>query len=169
MSARGSMVFTAVLVAGTSFAGSVDSIAVGDGARDVNSRLDAIARSSSSIFRLSGLSRMKEALRSLPTRYCSENWNGYGEKSLSRASYESAERFLDLLPAVVEEGEVGVDADGEVVLEWYKSINRMVSLCFGNNAKVYCISRTERGKATMTFERERQEDIIRLVGEVTGV
>ena len=46
------------------------------------------------------------------------DWDGDGGHSILGGSYREARRFLELLPAAFPSPLIGVDADGEVTLEW---------------------------------------------------
>lgn len=46
------------------------------------------------------------------------DWDGDGGHAIVGGSYKQARRFLELLPAAFPAPLIGVDADGEVTLEW---------------------------------------------------
>jgi hypothetical protein len=65
-----------------------------------------------------------------------DDWDGDGAAALSTASFLSAKRFLEALPASLQHPEVSLDPDGEVVFEWMRGPRRVFSISFGAGGKL---------------------------------
>jgi len=111
---------------------------------------------------------MSSALAALPGKYAVGNWNGYGEKPLNEASYGFASEFAGHLPAAFRGADVGVDADGEVTLEWYRSRDCQCSLTFAASGNVYCVVRKDGDKVTAMIASKAAGKIIDLIGDVVN-
>jgi hypothetical protein len=62
-------------------------------------------------------------------RHCgAANWDGYGAAPVAEQTYEQARSFLDALPSGTPVPSVGVEADGHLTLEWYRSPRRLLSV-----------------------------------------
>jgi len=58
------------------------------------------------------------------------NWDGYGGKSVSQGAHERAKRFIRLLPLDVAP-DVAADPDGELLLEWRRGPNAVLTISIG--------------------------------------
>lgn len=160
---------SAVLAAGITISPVVATPAAGEESAFVARQLENVARDMHRSVVLGGLHRMREALATLPREYCESNWNGYDEDPLSVLSWNNANRFMSYLPDSIEEAEVGVSADGEVVLEWFYDRDRQCSVTFGRNGSVYFISRLPGKRASITYGTAYYGEIAKLIGQVTNV
>ncbi len=62
-------------------------------------------------------------------KHCSvANWDGYGAVPVAEQTYEQARSFLDALPSGTPVPSVGVEPDGHLTLEWYRSPRRLLSV-----------------------------------------
>jgi hypothetical protein len=111
---------------------------------------------------------MSAALASLPDNYSCENWNGYGEKPLNDSSYRHAMEFADALPLSCRNADVGIDADGEVTFEWYRSNDCQCSLTFAESGNVYCVVRHDGDRVSAVVSSRSVEKILGLIGGVVN-
>jgi hypothetical protein len=56
------------------------------------------------------------------------DWDGAGGHAILAGSYKQAQVFLELLPAAFPAPLIGVDADGEVTLEWIRGAHAAFSV-----------------------------------------
>ena len=111
---------------------------------------------------------MSAALASLPSNYSCENWNGYGEKPLNESSFRHAKEFAGTLPLSYRNADVGIDADGEVTFEWYRSNDCQCSLTFAESGNVYCVVRHEGDRVSAVVSSRSVEKILGLIGGVVN-
>jgi len=64
------------------------------------------------------------------------DWDAEGAAALSPASFLTARRFLDALPASLRNPEVSLDPDGEMVFEWTGRARQAFSISFGAGGKL---------------------------------
>jgi len=63
---------------------------------------------------------------------CNEpGWNGYAAEPVSVETYRHAYQFLELLPYGVKPPSVGVESDGHLTFEWYRSKEHVLSVSIG--------------------------------------
>lgn len=65
-----------------------------------------------------------------------DDWDGDGAAAVSAASFLTAKRFLDVLPAGLQRPDVSLDPDGEMVFEWSGGPQRVFSISFGAGGKL---------------------------------
>ena len=106
------------------------------------------------------------ALASLQSNYSRENWNGYGEKPLNEPSYRHAMEFAGSLPLSYRNADVGIDADGEVTFEWYRSKDCQCSLTFAESGSVYCVVRHDGDRVSAVVSSRSVDKILGLIGGV---
>lgn len=75
-------------------------------------------------------------LQSLYREAQAEDWDGEGSAPISESSYDNARRFLADLPSSAPIPEVDVDADGEVVFEWFYGPAKVLTVVIGSNARL---------------------------------
>lgn len=56
------------------------------------------------------------------------NWDGQGAAPVAQETYRIAYRFLEALPLGTPAPSVGVEPDGHLTLEWYRSPRRTLSV-----------------------------------------
>src|SRR5919108_2658306 len=54
------------------------------------------------------------------------DWDGYGAEPVLEETYRWAYRFLEAFPLGTRVPSVGVEADGHLTLEWYRSPSRLL-------------------------------------------
>lgn len=63
---------------------------------------------------------------------CSQpDWDGYGARPISQASYVAARAFLDALPMWLPVPDIVPESDGEIAIEWDIEPNRIFSVSIG--------------------------------------
>ena len=73
------------------------------------------------------------ALEEAYQEHSAENWDGYGAKAISPASYALASRLLETLPLSTPAPQVNVEPDGEIALEWYLGPRKVFSVSVGGH------------------------------------
>jgi hypothetical protein len=67
----------------------------------------------------------------------SEGWDGYGAAPVLDETYRQAYRFLEALPLGTPPPSVGVEADGHLTLEWYRSSRWVLSVSVSPDGMIY--------------------------------
>ena len=111
---------------------------------------------------------MSLALDELPRKYAKENWNGYGEQPLNAESYGFAREFVKQLPFAYRNADIGIDADGEVTIEWYRTKDCQCSLTFAMSGNVYCVVRSNGDRITAIVSSKAVDKILTLISEVVN-
>ena len=97
---------------------------------------------------------MNAALQELDEVYSERseaNWDGYGASAIHRLTYEKAQEFLNNLPSSVGSPEIGADPDGEIVLEWFRSSSRLLSISIALSGRLTYIYRNGATRMRGTF------------------
>ncbi len=108
------------------------------------------------------------AVKALSINYSSPGWDGYGAKPASELSIQYALRFVSRLRSTIEEPDVGIDADGEVTLEWYHNRDNRCILTFGTNGTIYCNQRVAGYRIAVQCNSLDTDRVIGFVYEVAG-
>lgn len=112
---------------------------------------------------------MNAALRELDEVYSERseaNWDGYGASAVHHLTYEKAQEFLNNLPSAVGSPEIGADPDGEIVLEWFRSSSRLLSISLALNGRLTYIYRNGATRMRGTFwflDDEVPQELIKLL------
>ena len=99
----------------------------------------------------------------------SPDWDGQGACPVSVESYSAAYRFLEALPIGFEPPSVGVEPDGEMTLEWYRSPRRTLSISFSKDGEIHYAALLGASKAygTEIFFGDVPKTIVDLVTRTT--
>ena len=73
---------------------------------------------------------------------------GLDDTRLSDASYRFGKAFIEALPSTAPAPEVTVDADGELVFDWFAGDGRMVSVCVRGNGRLAYAARFGGSRVT---------------------
>jgi len=96
------------------------------------------------------------------------NWDGYGAKAVSRAALGEAARFIGALPLGVRAPSVGIEPDGHVTLEWYRSRQYLLSISVGQEGYLHYAALLGLSKSygTEPFFGEVPNNILELIARV---
>ncbi len=100
----------------------------------------------------------------------SEGWDGEQAKPISEEVLRYAERFLNSFPLGIEAPEIGVEPDGAITLEWYRSPNKVVSISINPNCWVYyaaLIGTSKRHGADYSL-MGISDDLLKIISQITG-
>ena len=64
-------------------------------------------------------------------------WDGANAKPVSAETLQSAKAFLKSFPLGIEPPEVGAEPDGAITLEWYKSLDKVISISINPGGWLY--------------------------------
>lgn len=67
----------------------------------------------------------------------SANWDGYGAIPVARETFMRACNFLEALPLGTTAPSVGVEPDGNLTLEWYRSPRRILSVSISPEGELH--------------------------------
>ena len=68
--------------------------------------------------------------------HSTDNWDGYGAKPVTTASFLSAINFWRMLPITIPRPELAVDPDGAIVFEWYRGARKILSIAVERDNRV---------------------------------
>ena len=97
---------------------------------------------------------------------CKEpNWDGYDADAVLEETYRVAYSFLESMPLGTPAPSVGVEADGHLTLEWYRSDDRVLSVSIGPDGMTYfaALLGSSRRSGTEPFYGEVSEDILKII------
>lgn len=100
----------------------------------------------------------------------SDGWDGERAKSISGEVLQCAKTFLKSFPLGVEAPEVGAEPDGAITLEWYKSLDRVISISINPGGWLYfaAIIGTKKRNGVDFALFEVSEDLLELILQVAG-
>jgi hypothetical protein len=112
------------------------------GSSDVSMRLQEIIENTFRDLRNSVTwSRTCEPLGELRETFaeCAENdWDGYGAKAITAATYDEAIRFLNSLPSDIALPDIVPEPSGEIGFEWNNGANKILAVSVsGTNVITY--------------------------------
>lgn len=100
----------------------------------------------------------------------SDGWDGERAKSISGEVLRCTKTFLKSFPLGVEAPEVGAEPDGAITLEWYKSLDRVISISINPGGWLYFAAiigiKKRNGMDFALFEVS--EDLLELISQVVG-
>ena len=64
------------------------------------------------------------------------NWDGQGAEAVSRATFETAKRFVTALPADLPAPEISADAVGDISFEWFHDQRQVCSVGVGGDGEL---------------------------------
>jgi hypothetical protein len=108
-------------------------------------------------------------LDALSLEAASDNWDGDESKKLSPISRELARKLILTMPRQWSPPEVGVEADGEVSLDWKAGNSKLLSVTVRENGKlVYAwLFGTERGYGVAEFGESVPAVLAGIVSQIT--
>ncbi|HOW51814.1 MAG TPA: hypothetical protein PLV42_07205 [bacterium] len=78
------------------------------------------------------------------------NWDGYGAQPVGRETIEQAWKFLKAIPPQLPRPSIGVESDGHITFEWYRSPRYVISISVSSDGRIYFASlmgnKTQRGR-----------------------
>ena len=101
----------------------------------------------------------------------SGGWDGDRAKPISTDVLQAAQTFLKSFPLGIEAPEIGAEPDGAITLEWYRSLNRVISISINPGGWLYfaaIIGAARRHGADFALFGV-SKDLLRLILEVTRV
>ena len=105
-------------------------------------------------------------LEELPKKYSEADWDGNGAEPLNPEAYSAAKNFVTWIPGDLRWADIDVDADGDVVFEWFKAKDLQCSLTFSPGGKVYCLVKERGRKMTATFISPPSFKLLAMISEV---
>jgi hypothetical protein len=100
----------------------------------------------------------------------SEGWDGEQAKAISVEVLQCTIRFLNSFPSDIEIPEVGVEPDGAITLEWYRSSNKVISISINPDGWAYwaaLIGTSKRHGADYAMGGV-SDDLLKIISQVTG-
>lgn len=100
----------------------------------------------------------------------SPGWDGDSAEAVSHDTYLNAFRFLEGLPWGIQTPSVGVEPDGHITLEWYKSPRHTLSVSISPDGFLYfsALLGLQKTNGTRVFLGEVPKIIVELIGQVSA-
>lgn len=107
-------------------------------------------------------------LRAVAEECRTPNWDGYGAAPISAQTVRQASLFLGSLPLGTPPPSVGVEPDGHLTLEWYRSPHRTLSVSINPDGDLHYAALLGLSKAygTEPFFGEAPQVILGLIRRV---
>lgn len=101
--------------------------------------------------------------------YAVDGWDGGKAKAITKEVLRNAKTFLESFPWGSESPEIGVEPDGAISLEWYRSPSRVISISINPGRAVYyaAIIGAKRRHGIDPVSFSVSDDLLDLIGEVT--
>lgn len=96
------------------------------------------------------------------------DWDGEGAEPVHRGSIDQAARFLRTLPLGAGKPTIGAEPDGQVVLEWYSTPRRVLSVSMSPEGDLHyaALLGPERQYGTVPFLGDIPSTLIELIRRV---
>ena len=92
------------------------------------------------------------------------NWDGYGAKAISYATYRKALEFLEAMPNKLPRPAFVPDNDGELSLEWRDARGQVLSVSLSSNGRMTVLYLPERFRTTMLWTKpELPRPLLKLI------
>ena len=101
--------------------------------------------------------------------YASElGWDGYNAEPVRPETYFHVKAFLESIPNTIPIPTVGVEPDGQITLEWYKSPSRLLSVSVGpgEDLNYAALIGPSKSYGTEVFSGEMPKTILDLIQRV---
>jgi hypothetical protein len=97
-----------------------------------------------------------------------DNWDGYGAAPVSADAYVLACQFLRALPLGIDAPSIGVEPDGQLTFEWYRSPRRLLSISVSPEGDLHYAALLGPNKAygTEAFFGDAPRTIVDLIHRV---
>ena len=94
-------------------------------------------------------------------------WDGGSAEPVSHDAFLNAFRFLESLPLGIQKPSVGVEPDGHITLEWYKSPRHTLSVSVSPDGFLYfsALRGLQKTNGTRTFFGTVPKIILELIGQ----
>jgi len=148
---------------------AIFSYASGDLAEKINDKRREISRSLNGSV-AHGLQRaiiLEEAFRVYVDNQV-EGWDGHGGVPVDFETYQMTCGIINALPNHLQPTSVSVDPDGQMTLEWYKNVSRLLSVSISPNGEMHYASAVGARKyyGTEFFLGEMPEEILRIIFKI---
>jgi hypothetical protein len=99
-----------------------------------------------------------------------ENWDAQGASAIDQETFRQAYRFLEALPLGFIPPSIGVEPDGQITLEWYKSTRKTLSISVSPEGDLHysAIVGLNKSYGTEAFFGEIPKPIFELLNRVLG-
>jgi hypothetical protein len=117
-----------------------------------------------------GHAALTDALDELADGCAAPNWDGHGAEPLSTDTIEEARRVIASLPLGTARPEIGIEPDGQITLEWYRSPRFVLSISISPQAELHyaALLGPTRRYGTEPFFGELPPAILDLISTVTA-
>ena len=105
-------------------------------------------------------------------RECSsDGWDGGKAKGVSEEILRDAAAFLESFPLGIEPADTGVEPDGAISLEWYRSADRVISVSVNPGGEIFyaAIVNGRRIHGRNSGSPGVSDDLLELIAEVAGI
>ena len=95
-------------------------------------------------------------------------WDGESAEPVLQDTYQNAYRFLESLPLGIQKPSVGVEPDGHITFEWYKSPRQTLSVSVSPDGFLYfsALLGLQKTNGTRVFVGEVPKIVVELIGQV---
>jgi hypothetical protein len=102
---------------------------------------------------------------------CKDNWDGYGAKAVTPASWRGALKLISSLPTGFAKPEVTASPRGLIVVEWYKRKGYIVSVTVENDSKLSynALFGPDEAYGVVAFERDLPDAILRNLSQLFNI
>jgi hypothetical protein len=115
-----------------------------------------------------GTNAVMEKLYELAESCRLENWDGQGAIAVGQETFRQAYRFIEALPLGSIPPSLGVEPDGQITLEWYKSTRKTLSISISPEGDLHysAIVGLSKSYGTEAFFGEIPKPIFELLNRV---
>lgn len=99
------------------------------------------------------------------------NWDGYGADPVLDETYRWAYRFLEALPLGTRPPSVGVEPDGHLTFEWYRTPSRVLSVSISPDGMIYyaALLGSSKRSGTEPFSGDVPTEILQIIHQLFPV
>jgi hypothetical protein len=99
------------------------------------------------------------------------NWDGYGAEPVLDETYRWAYRFLEALPLGTRPPSVGVEPDGHLTFEWYRTPSRLLSVSVSPDGMIYyaALLGSSKRSGTEPFSGDVPAEILQIIHKLFPV
>lgn len=93
------------------------------------------------------------------------NWDGHHAIPVPWSAYNYTKRLLEALPLEIPVPSVGVEADGDLTLEWYRNPRQLLSVSISADGELHYAATIGRNRhsGTIVFLDEVPDTILKLI------
>ena len=112
--------------------------------------------------------KLKRGIEGIAEQCAAPGWDGYGASAVAPETAAQARAFADAIPSHLPAPEIGVEPDGAITFEWYRTPRQMLSVSVDSSGALHyaALIGTDAIAGTETFHGTMPRKLIDLIARL---